>query len=682
MSKLIYAKSKAGFNLAYADKSPIHKSIVFMEDGYLWTHGNFFRLFSGETPFTSSVNNNIVSLKDSAGNDIVSFNVGVTAVNGTSPISASTVNGVVTITHENPFTVNQIVGPGANGTTTIIIPQITFDKFGHYVSKVDRTATLNQVSQTNVDTDGTTKYLVFSSTSTTNTSQVLEKTSKITYVPSTGTLTVPVLVEGTKRLSELYAPLSHVDVVGNATTSGHLKLSDAIDSTLGLTGETAATPAAVKAVYDYAKNIIASGDAMIFKGVIGANGIITGTADVNGKTLATLDDYFPGWTFKAGTAQTIAGLGALEIGDMVLVISKKVTSYKVTDFTVIQTNIDGAVTAGTNLLVDQLVVGTGSTGLKTLAAGVDGQFLMIQGGKPAWVTSSSTYRAVSVNGTKVINNSELNDLILKAGTGVSLTWNAANKDITIATTLQNLDIQNSGANLGSYNPTATTNNKINFGTGLTATLASNTFTVNHSNSVTAQATQAVRSFSYDANGHITGSSVVTSLPTPNNITFSDAKSTATTKTFNGSTPLTVKFLPATGDINITASIATANTIEYTLGLTHRYRPISYVPAFNGTVSAILNDTSNAALVLAPGNDNVSIKWEANQLKISSLNTWRNISAYKLTNNTLSEVLSSTVGGADLQFGSEFLWDETKAGDPELKLAWAEISATGVITYAV
>jgi hypothetical protein len=35
MSKLIYAKSKAGFETAYPDKTAIQNSIVFLEDGYL-----------------------------------------------------------------------------------------------------------------------------------------------------------------------------------------------------------------------------------------------------------------------------------------------------------------------------------------------------------------------------------------------------------------------------------------------------------------------------------------------------------------------------------------------------------------------------------------------------------------------------------------------------------------------
>jgi len=33
MAKLIYAKSRVGFDLAYADKTSIDKSIAFLEDG-------------------------------------------------------------------------------------------------------------------------------------------------------------------------------------------------------------------------------------------------------------------------------------------------------------------------------------------------------------------------------------------------------------------------------------------------------------------------------------------------------------------------------------------------------------------------------------------------------------------------------------------------------------------------
>ena len=65
---------------------------------------------------------------------------------------------------------------------------------------------------------------------------------------------------------------------------------------------------------------------------------------------------------------------------------------------------------------------------------------------------------------------------------------------------------------------------------------------------------------------------------------------------------------------------------------------------------------------------------------SYVNTWRNVSAYTLAAaTTLSEVLNSTIGGFDLQFGSEFLWDSTAN---ELKLGWAEVDTAGAITYAL
>ena len=122
---------------------------------------------------------------------------------------------------------------------------------------------------------------------------------------------------------------------------------------------------------------------MIFKGIIGADGVITGVGDINNKTLATLETYSPGWTFRVSTAQTITGIGTLEVGDMVIAIKQKSGAYSADDFTVIQTNIDGAITAIENLIEDQLILGSTNTGIKTLTPGSNGQFLTIVNGKPS-----------------------------------------------------------------------------------------------------------------------------------------------------------------------------------------------------------------------------------------------------------------------------------------------------------
>ena len=679
MAKLIYAKTRTGFNTAYPDKAPIDKSIAFIEDGWIWTHGKYFKIFPDATPlFTvDATNAAAVAIKDVNNNTLFSLNLGVLTVSGDGVVEAAmTANtGAVTLSHKTIGEADVSVGPTANSGSSIVVPQITFDKYGHYLSVTNRTATLTNVTSNNVDSSSVTHYLVGSSTSATATAQ-LQKTSNINFVPSTGVFNATSFVENGTALSAKYAPLSHTTITASGSVLGHVTLSDSITSTSGASSGIAATPKAINDVYKYAQNIIASGDAMIFKGTIGSTGIITGGTDVDGKKLETLTDYKAGWTFKAAVAQTITGIGKLEVGDIVMAVTNKGAAYNNVDFTVIQVNIDGAVTSSASLTTNQLILGASVNGIKSLAAGTSGQYLMANSsGIPTWTTVAKNYRGVSVNGTSALTESDLSALVLRNGSGISMSWNSTNKEVVVATNLQSLGIQNSGALLGSYAPSASTNNIIDFGSGLTATLASNKFTVNHSNSTTAQATSAVRSFTYDAQGHITGSTVITSLPTANSITFSDGKTTPVTTSFNGSNAVAINFLPATGDININA-VKTGNNLTYTLGLTHRYRPVAYKTTTAATKTVISNNSTATELVLVPGNSNVTMAYTSGELRISSANTWRNVFAY--TGATLGEVLPTSIGTDDLQFGSEFSWDNA---NKEIKIGWAEVSSTGAISYS-
>lgn len=94
-------------------------------------------------------------------------------------------------------------------------------------------------------------------------------------------------------------PTSHASTattygVGNATQYGHLKLSDAANSSSGVTGGVAATPAAVKAAKDAANNAQSSADAAMTKA----------------STLATSST--PG-IVKPGTGMTVDAAGALNV---------------------------------------------------------------------------------------------------------------------------------------------------------------------------------------------------------------------------------------------------------------------------------------------------------------------------------------------------------------------------------
>ena len=82
----------------------------------------------------------------------------------------------------------------------------------------------------------------------------------------------------------------------------------------------------------HADSILAANDAMIFKGTIGTGGTVT-------ELPATHD---AGWTYRVITAGTYAGVKCEE-GDLIICV-KDGTAADNSDWTVAQTNIDGAVT--------------------------------------------------------------------------------------------------------------------------------------------------------------------------------------------------------------------------------------------------------------------------------------------------------------------------------------------------
>ena len=103
---------------------------------------------------------------------------------------------------------------------------------------------------------------------------------------------------------------------------------------------------------------------LVFKGVVSSAADLTG-----------LKDYKVGWTYKANTSFEIASLGKLEVGDMIICISNYNSSYKTSDWTVVQNNVDtmtgaSSTTAGTRGLVpapqagdtDKYLKGDGSWG--------------------------------------------------------------------------------------------------------------------------------------------------------------------------------------------------------------------------------------------------------------------------------------------------------------------------------
>lgn len=689
MSKLIYAKSKSAFETAFTDLTvtgPVFRSIAFTEDGYLWTHGKYFRIFDATNPFDVTYSNNTVSLKDAAGTELVNFDRGVISVGATSPITATTSNGAVSIVHDASSLVASTIGASAASDTTINVPKIVTDNYGHLITgTTSYVATLNKVKVSASSTNANF-YLAFSNASATSNAEELYKVSSVYVNPSTGALYATTLYQGGTALASIYAPIAHASTattygVGSDTNYGHLKLSDSTSSTSGVAGGIAATPYAVKTALDaakaYADGIIAGNDAMVFKGTVGTGGTYT---IANFNSLAT---YNTGWTYRVIEAGTVKGK-VCEIGDLLVALVDRAGSGNVdADWTVVQTNIDGAVYSAVTLTENQLVIGgAGSTEVKTLAAGTNGYVLKMVSGAPAWATDSNTWRAIKVTGTQRLADTVSTALDFEQGTGITLGWNGTTNAVTIAfntSILQALAIQSGGSALGSYSPSGSTNNTINFNGGLSGSLATNVFTIGHSNTITA-GSKKLYSFAYDANGHVTGTpSEVTSLANPNALSFFQNDGTTLITTYDGSAVKSIRFVNGT-DITMTPSLS-GSQVTYTLGQTQRYRPVSFYPTSAGSLTTLFSNTQSNTLVLKPGNANITISNVSNELVISTTdtNTWRNIYAYRSSDNTLAEVLSTSIGTLDLQFGSEFLWDTT---NNELKLGWAEVDVAGAVTYSM
>ena len=148
---------------------------------------------------------------------------------------------------------------------------------------------------------------------------------------------------------------NYVEIVGNGTRTAHSNARtldwNGNEVLAGkLTVGTAPTENMDVATKQYVDNILATNDAMIFKGTIGTGGTVT-------QLPAT---HEAGWTYKVITAGSLAGQPC-EIGDMIICIADG-TVATADDWTVIQTNIDGVVTGPASSTAEHIATFTGTTG--------------------------------------------------------------------------------------------------------------------------------------------------------------------------------------------------------------------------------------------------------------------------------------------------------------------------------
>lgn len=158
--------------------------------------------------------------------------------------------------------------------------------------------------------------------------------------------------------------LATVGIAGTSTAPTAPTAADGTNTTQ------IATTAFVKAAIDTLGNTLAA--ALRYKGTVGTGGTIT----------ALPASHAIGDVYIVKSAGSFAGQ-TCEVGDMIICHTAGTTA-KDADWQVIQTNINGAVTASANLTAGQVVVGNGTKTAKVLTAGTAGQVLTMVSGNAAW----------------------------------------------------------------------------------------------------------------------------------------------------------------------------------------------------------------------------------------------------------------------------------------------------------
>lgn len=708
-SKLIFSKSWEQLAKQFANwnqgsnDNPIYYSIAFTDDGYLATHGKRFKLTNADggdgAGGALSLAGNVLTYTDALG---IAHNVTLPLIQAKgedgNPVAVSTADSVATIKLNTISGLAESATFGASSATSITVPKITVDQYGRITAAQNATAVaVDKITQTAVSGETGKYYLLGRKQDLGDATTLADSVYNKDVYYNGSALVAPALAEGSELLSSKYVKLSDAfDKSGDAyqftADDSHRGTVYLTDSYISTVTNTAASPKAVDnaltAAKSYANELFATNDAMIFAGTINAAGELvsknsalsitaTNIADVTGKS---------GWTFKFENAGTISINGVshnYEAGDMLVCTSddKKISQG---GWTIIQANIDGAVTAADAFAGIGLVVSTGagrSVSLFNYPGGQTAKILKATSAGLTWADDIDTHRTVKVGTTIVCSADDVQTALnFVAGDGIEIIGTEGAGTVTIKNTsalssaLALSILANSGDSVGTYNPFDTALS-LKAGAGLEAVVVEGAVEFKHSNNIAAQTTAKLGAIKYDAQGHITGFSEVTALKNPYALTIGNNTDKIT---YDGSAAMALDIV-GSGDLAITKSV-TASGITYTGSLTHKYKAISIKNGTETQATAISGNTASA-ITLVGGNNVTLSKDGDNNLKIAATNTWRNVSAYTLTGTSSSEVLNTSVGTADLAFGNEFIWSSS-ANDAagEIKLVWTEIGADGTITY--
>lgn len=236
-------------------------------------------------------------------------------------------------------TISHAVPAGATAKTSGLY-KITTDKFGHVTGTTP-------VAKTDITALG----IPAADTNTTYTFEGASNGFKVT--PSNGeTQTVIVAPSIANNVTKTSATTTAGYIPKFNNSAGVIENGYSVQTTLASSSSAIPTAAAVVAAID---SKIATADAMIYKGTLGINGTVT-TVPANG--------YKVGWTYKVITAGTYAGIKC-EVGDMLIAINNgpvSGTTVVNADWTVVQANIDGAVTGPASATSSHVAVFDGATG--------------------------------------------------------------------------------------------------------------------------------------------------------------------------------------------------------------------------------------------------------------------------------------------------------------------------------
>lgn len=598
---------------------------------------------------------------------------------------------------------NVQAGTESSSNSTVSVPQLTIDEYGRITAYTICKATLNQVISADLINNGKV-YLL----------------GKAEAIGTSGTVTKDTVYVSTDAngIATLHAPNfsgtysgDAVDVahggtgnttftansilVGNGSANIKTVLNSGNSAVLTQSNSTTPTWTAISntvtndssslitsgAVYTAIQNGFAANDAMIFKGVV--------TATSTGSIIGDASTDSAGYTWKASNAgylyyntdgnlafytitQTnLTSVGVLEPGDMIVCNTNATTVNSVitkATYSVIQTNIDGAVTATDTLTENQVVIGQGTKAVKTVALG----------------------RGINL-ANSVIGHS--NSVPKQETQGIYSIKYDDYGHITAGTkqTTYNLLIQSNGTLKDTYNPLTTSgaNKTLDFNSEFTLTTLTNKTTI-------ALAKQSNISSALDSNLYkiaINTKGIVTKADKwdLNTVTFDAVKSS----TYNGTTLTTNPIYNPDGTgVTIKANrgvVLYGSASDITIGHSNNITELTTATPKKITYDSYGHITSSsdisALTIFGQSYTGVnpleikyggSLEFNTTTKTLTSTNTWRDICLNVIASGAKS-VASTSIGTNTLVFGDSF---GAATDDGNIDLMWAEVDSSGNISYSI